>query len=98
MYAYETDGFGNAYFMDDANVPSLLSLPYLGYISKNDPIYLKTRKSILSDGLIYFNSPSRKSLVFPRKGCKGNWFPSHWIGLYLANVLDNASIDITIRF
>lgn len=31
MYAYEVDGFGNHLYMDDANVPSLLSLPYLGY-------------------------------------------------------------------
>ena len=30
MFAYEVDGFGSAYFMDDANIPSLLSLPYLG--------------------------------------------------------------------
>ncbi|WP_209022126.1 glycoside hydrolase family 125 protein, partial [Helcococcus ovis] len=44
IYAYEVDGLGNQLFMDDANVPSLLSLPYLGYISKNDDIYLNTRK------------------------------------------------------
>jgi len=52
IFAYETDGFGNAYFTDDANIPSLLSLPYLGYISKNDPIYLRTRKFLLSESKI----------------------------------------------
>lgn len=48
-YAYETDGFGNAYFVDDANMPSLLSLPYLGYCDANSPIYASTRKILLSN-------------------------------------------------
>ena len=29
VFAYEADGFGNHTLMDDANVPSLLALPYL---------------------------------------------------------------------
>jgi meiotically up-regulated gene 157 (Mug157) protein len=49
IYAYETDGFGNHNLMDDANVPSLLSMPYLGYCAKDDPTYLATRKFVLSD-------------------------------------------------
>lgn len=49
IYAYEVDGLGNHNFMDDANVPSLLSLPYLEYVKKDDPIYTATRKAILSD-------------------------------------------------
>lgn len=49
IYAYETDGFGNYNLMDDANVPSLLSLPYLGYCASDDPIYLRTRAFVLSD-------------------------------------------------
>ncbi len=48
IFAYEVDGFGNAYKMDDANVPSLLSLPYLGFVDKNDEIYLNTRRALLS--------------------------------------------------
>ena len=39
VYAYETDGFGNAVHMDDANVPSLLSLPYLGYVLSTVYLY-----------------------------------------------------------
>lgn len=48
MYAYETDGLGNHVLMDDANVPSLLSIPYLGYVAADDPTYLATRAFVLS--------------------------------------------------
>ena len=54
VFAYEVDGFGSAYFMDDANIPSLLSLPYLGYMDKHDPLYVNTRKFLLSDNNPYF--------------------------------------------
>ncbi len=54
VYAFEVDGFGNHTFMDDANVPSLLALPYLGCIAKDDPIYLNTRKLVWSDDNPYF--------------------------------------------
>ena len=45
-YAYEADGYGNTYFMDDANVPSLLSLPYLGYLKADDRVYANTRAKV----------------------------------------------------
>lgn len=48
IYALEIDGFGNALFMDDANVPNLLSIPYLGYRPKEDSVYENTRKFSLS--------------------------------------------------
>ena len=54
IYAYETDGFGNYNLMDDANVPSLLSIPYLQYTTVDDPIYQNTRRFILSDENPYF--------------------------------------------
>ena len=54
IYAYEVDGLGNKLMMDDANVPSLLSLPYLGYCNKDDEIYLNTRKYILFKNNPYF--------------------------------------------
>lgn len=54
VYAFETDGFGNYLFMDDANVPSLLSMPYLGSVAANDPVYVNTRKFILSSANPYF--------------------------------------------
>ncbi|PMD95878.1 MULTISPECIES: glycoside hydrolase family 125 protein [Siphonobacter] len=55
VFPFEVDGFGNALFMDDANVPSLLALPYLDSVSVKDPIYQNTRKLILSDSNPYFS-------------------------------------------
>lgn len=54
IYAYEIDGFGNSLFMDDANVPSLLSLPYLGCCDANDATYQRTRAFVLSDDNPFF--------------------------------------------
>ena len=54
IYAYEVDGFGNRFLMDDANVPSLLALPYLGDVDVNDPIYQNTRRFVWSDDNPYF--------------------------------------------
>lgn len=54
IFAFEVDGFGSAYMMDDSNVPSLLSMPYLGAIKIDDPIYKNTRKFILSNNNPYF--------------------------------------------
>jgi uncharacterized protein len=54
IYAYETDGLGHHHLMDDANVPSLLSAPYLGYCSKDDKIYKATRAFVLSQKNLYF--------------------------------------------
>ena len=45
IYAFEVDGFGNHFLMDDANVPSLLAMPYLGDVDVNDPIYQNTVNS-----------------------------------------------------
>ena len=54
IYAYEVDGLGHVNLMDDANVPSLLSIPYFGYVSEIDRIYMATRRFILSPSNPYF--------------------------------------------
>jgi meiotically up-regulated gene 157 (Mug157) protein len=55
-YAYEVDGLGNAAQLDDANVPSLLSLPYLGFCAPDDPRYLATRDWVLSPRNPYWST------------------------------------------
>lgn len=54
IYAFEVDGFGNHNLMDDANVPSLLAMPYLGDVDVDDPIYQNTRRFVWSDSNPYF--------------------------------------------
>ena len=54
IYAYEVDGLGHANLMDDANVPSLLALPYLEVCDRNDPLYLRTRAFALSHRNPYY--------------------------------------------
>ncbi len=63
IYAFETDGLGNYNLMDDANVPSLLSLPYLGYCEKDDPVYMNTRRFVLSKSNPYYYSGAAASGV-----------------------------------
>ncbi|WP_163582801.1 glycoside hydrolase family 125 protein [Gracilibacillus saliphilus] len=66
IYAYETDGIGNYVMMDDANVPSLLSMPYLGYCSFDDPIYVNTRRFIFSEeNPYYFEGKVAKGIGSP---------------------------------
>ena len=54
IYAFEVDGFGNHLLMDDANVPSLLAMAYLGDVDIDDPIYQNTRRFVWSDSNPYF--------------------------------------------
>ena len=66
MYVYETDGLGNYTYMDDANVPSLLSIPYLGYCSADDETYKNTRAYVLSrENPFYFEGAAAKGVGSP---------------------------------
>lgn len=58
IYAYETDGMGRYCLMDDANVPSLLSLPYLGVCKADDPLYARTRAFVLSGQNPFYHAGS----------------------------------------
>ena len=66
IYAYETDGMGHYNLMDDANVPSLLALPYLGACAKDDPAYLRTRAFVLSrENPYYYKGALAKGVGSP---------------------------------
>lgn len=54
IWAYEVDGLGNQLLMDDANMPSLLSLPLVAGIAVDDPLYLRTRSFVLSEDNPFF--------------------------------------------
>jgi meiotically up-regulated gene 157 (Mug157) protein len=74
MWAYEVDGFGNRLFMDDANVPSLLSLPYLGCCSPDDPRYRATRDFVLSgDNPYFFRGTAGEGIGSPHVGLDMIW-------------------------
>ena len=74
IYAYEIDGFGNAIFMDDANVPSLISLAYIGGHSNNDAIYQNTRRFLTSDDNPYFlKGKAAEGQASPHTGKENIW-------------------------
>jgi len=74
IYAYEVDGFGNKLFMDDANVPSLMSLSYLGAHTTDDALYSNTRKFLLSNANPYFlTGKSAEGQASPHTGKEKIW-------------------------
>ena len=74
LLPYETDGYGNALFMDDANVPSLLALPYLGCLRADDPRYRVTRTFVLSaDNPFFFEGRAARGIGGPHCGLGMIW-------------------------
>ena len=66
IYAYETDGNGNYVLMDDANIPSLISAPYLGFVSSDDRVYQNTRRFLLSsNNPFYYEGKYAKGIGSP---------------------------------
>ncbi|KAI8099011.1 meiotically up-regulated gene 157 protein [Halteromyces radiatus] len=74
VFAYEVDGYGAQLIMDDANVPSLLSLPLLGFVPVDDPIYQNTRRLVLSKGNpYYYEGPSMSGIGSPHVPLNYAW-------------------------
>ena len=110
VFAFEVDGYGSQVLMDDANIPSLLSLPFLGFVSQTDPVYLNTRRMILSkDGNPYYLSGQAfRGIGGPHSMCC--FLPSYvymrltilstfsWSSKRLAHVTSRTGIDQRIGF
>lgn len=91
VYAYEVDGLGQVNIMDDANVPSLLSLPYLDYCKNDDSIYLNTRKMILSQrNPYYYEGKYAKGIGSPHT-------PEHYIWHIALSIQGMTAIDESER-
>ena len=73
IYAYEVDGLGHVSMMDDANVPSLLSLPYLGVCKTDDPVYQATRRFVWSKDNPWFFEGKYKGIGGPHIGKDMIW-------------------------
>ena len=74
IYAFETDGYGSFNLMDDANVPSLLSLPYLEAVKADDPIYKNTRNYVWSeDNPFFFKGTVGEGIGGPHIGLDMIW-------------------------
>jgi meiotically up-regulated gene 157 (Mug157) protein len=91
IYAYETDGYGNYNLMDDANVPSLLSIPYFGYTTIDDPVYQNTRRFILSsDNPFFYEGKYGKGIGSPHTPKDHIWH----IGLIMQGLTSNSKDEM----
>ncbi len=74
IYAFEVNGFGSYNLMDDANVPSLLAMPYLGGLAASDPVYKNTRNYVWSaDNPFFFKGTQAEGIGGPHVGLDMVW-------------------------
>lgn len=97
VWAYEVDGYGNAIFMDDANVPSLSGLALLGAADRNDPLFRRSAALAWSKRNPYFFEGSAgKGIGGPHVGMDMIWPMS--IIVHARNSDDDATILQCLRW
>ncbi|MBP8903030.1 MAG: glycoside hydrolase family 125 protein [Paludibacteraceae bacterium] len=86
IYAFEVDGFGNKLLTDDANVPSLLSMAYLGDVDVKDKIYQNTRRFVWSnDNPYFFSGKAGEGIGGPHIGYDMVWPMSIMMKAFTSN-------------
>lgn len=96
IYSFEVDGFGNRFLMDDANVPSLLAMAYLGDVDLDDPIYQNTRRFVWSeDNPYFFKGKAAEGIGGPHIGFDMIWPMSIMMRAFTST--DNAEIKACIE-
>lgn len=74
IYAYEVDGYGSSILMDDAGIPGLLSLPYIGAVAADSSVYINTRAFVLSpDNPYYYEGFAVSGLGSPHTNHGSVW-------------------------
>ena len=74
IYAFEVNGFGSYNLMDDANVPSLLAMPYLGGVTSSDAVYRNTRNYVWStENPFFFKGTHAEGIGGPHVGLDMVW-------------------------
>ncbi|WP_251106365.1 glycoside hydrolase family 125 protein [Alloacidobacterium dinghuense] len=85
IWAYEVDGFGSQLLMDDANVPSLLGLPYIAS-SPDAALYERTRKFAWSEeNPWFFRGTAGEGIGGPHEGKDMIWPMSQTIYALTSN-------------
>ncbi|KQU49600.1 Tat pathway signal protein [Sphingomonas sp. Leaf339] len=96
VWAYEVDGYGNAVFMDDANVPSLSGLAYLGCVAPSNPLWQRTRDAAWSEANPWFFRGSKaKGIGGPHVGAGQIWPMS--LTIRALSATDDATILACLR-